>query len=142
MAELAKFFTEDHRACDRAWAAVEAAVDAGDAEQVAVLFHAFDAAMRRHLSWEEDVMFPAFERATGMTHGPTTVMRREHGQMRGMLDQMKAALDGGDPDLVGDLGDTLLMLIQQHNMKEEHMLYPMAERALSPTWTLLQTQLA
>jgi len=34
-----------------------------------------------------------------------------------------------------DLGDTLLMLIQQQNQKEEQMLYPMAERALDTDWT-------
>lgn len=141
MTALSNFFTTDHRECDRSWAAVEAAVDSGDTDQVRSLFAVFDTQMRRHLSWEEQVLFPAFERATGMTEGPTAVMRHEHSQMRGMLDQMKAALDAGDPELLADYGDTLLMLIQQHNSKEEGMLYPMADQALGGQWAELKTRL-
>jgi hemerythrin-like domain-containing protein len=40
-----------------------------------------------------------------------------------------------------NLGDTLLMLIQQHNQKEEHMLYTMAERALAADWAKLRERL-
>jgi hemerythrin-like domain-containing protein len=53
---------------------------------------------------------------------------------------MRGVADGGD-ELV-DLGDTLLMLIQQHNQKEENMLYPMAEQALASTWTEIREALA
>jgi iron-sulfur cluster repair protein YtfE (RIC family) len=47
-----------------------------------------------------------------------------------VLDAMARAAATGNVDSVLDHGDTLLMLIQQHNLKEEGMLYPMAERAL------------
>ena len=137
MTGLAEFFTHDHRACDTLWAAVESTVDAGS--PVATAFQEFDTAMRRHLDWEEQVIFPAFESATGMTGGPTAVMRAEHTQMRGLLDQMKAA--ESDPELLVDIGDTLLMLIQQHNMKEEQILYPMADRTLAGAWEQLQAEL-
>ena len=40
-----------------------------------------------------------------------------------------------------DIGDTLLMLIQQHNIKEEGMLYPMAENVLAGHWTKLASLL-
>jgi hemerythrin-like domain-containing protein len=92
---------------------------------------------------EEEVLFPAFEAATGMTDsGPTFVMRMEHDQMRGLLDQMGAALERGDQNALLDQGDTLLMLIQQHNQKEEGMLYPMSERALASEWPALHERLA
>ena len=95
----------------------------------------FQAEMLRHLRMEEEVMFPAFEQASGMTGGgPTFVMRSEHEQMRGLIEQMGSAADGDDYDELVDLGDTLLMLIQQHNQKEEQMLYPMAEQALAADW--------
>jgi hemerythrin-like domain-containing protein len=124
------FFTADHRHCDEVWARVEAAIDGDDAKEATRLFAEFDAAMRLHLAMEEEVLFPAFEAATGMRGGPTHVMRMEHQQMRGMLDQMARAAATGDFDSVSDHGDTLMMLIQQHNLKEEGMLYPMTERAL------------
>jgi len=136
---LAEFFTGDHRSCDELWTRVEAA----SAESIAAAWRRFDASLRSHLAMEEEVLFPAFEAATGMTDsGPTFVMRMEHDQMRGMLDQMGAALARGDHDALLDQGDTLLMLIQQHNQKEEGMLYPMSERALAADWPALHERLA
>ena len=90
---------------------------------------------------EEEVVFPAFEQTTGMTGGPTAIMRMEHTQMRGILDQMAADALEGDFESVADHGDTLLMVIQQHNMKEENILYPMVEQHLADQWAQLATQL-
>jgi hemerythrin-like domain-containing protein len=73
--------------------------------------------------------------------GPTAMMRMEHQQMRGLLDQIGAAMDAGDTEEAMDIGDTLLMLIQQHNVKEEGMLYPMAENMLAGEWAALAEQL-
>ncbi len=138
---LIEFFTEDHRACDERWAEVEAAVDAGGAEGITAAWQTFDRVQRHHLQMEEQLLFPAFEKATGMTQGPTMMMRMEHDQMRGLLDQMAEAMERGDHQEVLDVGDTLLMLIQQHNQKEEGMLYPMAERALAPSWSALKERI-
>ena len=139
---LADFFTHDHRSCDELWTRVEAAGEEG-AESIAAAWRRFDRSLRSHLAMEEEVLFPAFEAATGMTDsGPTFVMRMEHDQMRGLLDQMGAALERGDPQALLDQGDTLLMLIQQHNQKEEGMLYPMSERALASEWPELHARLA
>lgn len=139
---LVAFFSQDHEACDAAWALAETAADGEDIEQTRALWPIFEARMRRHLAMEEEILFPAFERSTGMVGmGPTVVMRHEHMQMRGLLDQMRNALDEADlPELL-DQGDTLLMLIQQHNMKEEGMLYPMAADGLTGEWELLKAQL-
>lgn len=139
---LPQFFTLDHRRCDEKWAEVEAAVQAGDVELAKERWRTFQSQMLRHLRMEEEVMFPAFEQATGMTQaGPTFMMRSEHDQMRGLIEQMGTSADGDDHDELVELGDTLLMLIQQHNQKEEHMLYPMAERALTAGWAEILAKL-
>ena len=99
--------------------------------------------MLRHFSMEEEVMFPAFEAKTGMTSGgPTAVMRMEHEQMRGLLEQMSSALEAGNPGEVIDLGDTQLMLVQQHNQKEETILYTMAQAQLGAEWPEIAAKLA
>lgn len=126
----AKFFSADHQHCDALWAAVEEAADGRDAAAVAAAFAIFDRAMRRHMDMEEQVLFPAFEKVTGMTMGPTRVMRAEHDQMRGLLVQMASATH----QAMLDHGDTLLMLIQQHNVKEEGILYVMCDAHLSAEW--------
>ena len=136
---LREFFITDHRDCDGLWAAVEAA---GDPAATASAWEAFAVAMERHFRIEEEVLFPAFERATGMVGmGPTMVMRAEHEQMRGMLRTMAGCASSGDYEGVLDHGDTLLMLIQQHNVKEEGILYPMADQHLAGAWPELRAQL-
>ena len=130
----ARFFTHDHRQCDELWVAVEGA---DTLAQAAPLFDAFDERMRRHLRLEEDVLFPELEQAAGFppNAGPTAVMRSEHDRMRALLIAMRAAVAAGDLDQLLDQGDTLLMLIQQHNSKEEQILYPMADTLLGARWT-------
>ncbi|MCK6504246.1 hemerythrin domain-containing protein [Myxococcota bacterium] len=131
-------FTHDHRDCDAVWAEVE---QAGEGERAAA-WARFRERMLRHFDWEEGVMFPAFEATTGMRGmGPTEVMRSEHDSMRGLLEQMGMAADQGDLDELLDLGDTLLMLIQQHNSKEERMLYPMMDQVLAGQWEGLKGRL-
>lgn len=138
-ASPAAFFTGDHRHCDELWAEIEAA-DSPDA--ALALWLEFDAAMRRHFAMEEEVLFPALESATGMGgRGPTSVMRSEHVQMRSLLDTMGKAAQAGQLEALLDQGDTLLMLIQQHNMKEEGMLYPLADGSLRAEWPGLCTKL-
>jgi len=141
-AGLLPFFQGDHRACDQDWSQVEAAASADNQADAQVAWQAFNAHTRRHLDMEEGVIFPAFEDATGMHGGgPTAMMRAEHEQMRALLDQIGEAIAAGDLSEVLDQGDTLLMLTQQHNVKEEQILYPMAQQHLAPRWPALVDQL-
>ncbi|MDP1825828.1 MAG: hemerythrin domain-containing protein [Archangium sp.] len=139
---LITFFTDDHHECDEGWAAVEAAVTAGDKAKANTLWPEFSQRLEHHLKMEEEVLFPAFEAATGMRGGPTYVMRAEHTQMRGVVAEMDRRVKSGDLDGLLDQGDTLLMLIQQHNAKEEGMLYPMAAQVLGAQWGDLAAKLA
>lgn len=136
------WFTADHRTCDRQWAEVEAAVDRGDDAAAAAAWARFDASMRRHLDMEEAVLFPALEAAGMGRMGPIHVMRMEHDQMRSVLRTLAGAADAGEWEEVADHGDTLLMLIQQHNAKEEAVLYPMADQMLAGAWAELSVKLA
>lgn len=139
---LVDYFSSDHRRCDGGWEEVEAAAEAGDEAATSAYWERFRQALLRHLAMEEQLLFPAVEAATGMANaGPTQVMRMEHEQMRGVLAQMASAVERGDADELMDQGDTLNVLIQQHNMKEEGVLYPMAERALAGEWESLRPQL-
>jgi len=63
-----------------------------------------------------------------MTMGPTQMMRMEHTQMRQLFSDMAQAVENQDKDGYLGLSETLMMIMQQHNMKEEQMLYPMTDR--------------
>jgi iron-sulfur cluster repair protein YtfE (RIC family) len=130
MHTILDFLGSDHRACDELFAATEAAVAQKNWGSARDLFARFQAAMARHLAMEEDVLFPAFEARTGNSMGPTEVMRMEHAQMRGLLQGMASSVAAGDQGRFLGLSETLNMLTQQHNLKEENMLYPMSDRVL------------
>jgi hemerythrin-like domain-containing protein len=125
---LADFLTCDHRHCDECFLAAERAVAQRDWDAASAALESFVAATERHLRREEDVLFPAFEQQTGMTTGPTAVMRMEHGQMRGLMASLTQAVAARDRREFLGVAETLLMLMQQHNTKEESILYPMADR--------------
>lgn len=87
--------------------------------------------LKRHIRFEEELLFPAFERACGVPpeRGPTAVMRLEHRDIEALIDAIGEALEDGfgAPSLRASLHDVL----GQHNEKEEHVLYPATDRALS-----------
>ena len=121
---------DHHRHCDDLFAAAEEAALAGDWNTALPAFERFNAQMQAHFDAEETLLFPAFEAATGMSAGPTKMMRFEHDQMRGLLAQLAAACEARDSQGYGGDAETLLMLMQQHNMKEENILYPMCDQSL------------
>lgn len=133
MTDISRYLTADHTHCDDLFAEAENAVASADWQRGQTHFQGFEAATLHHFMREESVLFPAFEAHTGIRHGPTEVMREEHVEMRETMQGMGQALAKRDTDAYLGLAETLLMLMRQHNMKEEQMLYPMADRALADT---------
>lgn len=131
MAPIADYLQADHVHCDRLFADAENAVAVADWQEARALFDRFAADTERHFRREEDTLFPAFETQTGMQAGPTFVMRQEHDQMREVLQAMDEAILRQNSDGYLGLSETLLMLMRQHNLKEEQILYPMCDRALA-----------
>lgn len=119
-----------HKHCDDLFADAEAAVGKHRWGEGKDSFLRFRAEMLAHFATEEEVLFPAFEATTGMVGGPTSMMRFEHSQMRALLDEMATGIDACDGRAFSGAAETLLVLMQQHNMKEENILYPMCDRAL------------
>ncbi|MEZ5616077.1 MAG: hemerythrin domain-containing protein [Rhodocyclaceae bacterium] len=130
-----------HKLCDDDFADAEDAARKGDWAACEATYGKFRNAMLAHFGVEEDVLFPAFESRTGMVGGPTQVMRGEHVQMRDLLRQMDEALAQKNADGFGGAAETLLVMMQQHNMKEENILYPMIDQAIGQDGAL-QSQVA
>jgi len=127
---ISRHFTEDHHRCDRLLAACETAIVAADWNAADETAKAFREALLHHFALEEEVLFPELELANQGAAGPTRVMCMEHRQMRQLLDELGAAVRTRDGDAcLGDM-ETLHMLSQQHNAKEEGILYPLANRVL------------
>ncbi len=122
------FMTQDHRECDNLYAPVEEAISQGDFEKALELFVPFKEAMLRHFAMEEEVLFPKMEEFLGGGEGPIHVMKMEHAQIRSILDQMGEAIEAKNQQKALGFGETFMIMTQQHNMKEEQILYTMAEQ--------------
>ena len=131
MTTIRTFMTDDHRRCDDLFAETEQAIAKKNMPAAKAAFAHFRSAILAHFDCEEKTLFPTFEAKTGMRMGPTQVMRMEHSQMRALLEDAVDALKQGNSDDYLGLADTLLIMMQQHNMKEENILYPMCDQHLA-----------
>jgi hemerythrin-like domain-containing protein len=128
---ISAYMTADHRRCDRLLTNAESAVGRGEWGLVVQSVADLGKAMVRHFALEEEVLFPELEKVAPGAGGPASVMRIEHLQVRSLLTELDGAVEAEEPgEVLGNL-ETLLMLLQQHNAKEEAILYPLADRALA-----------
>lgn len=131
----------DHRYCDEVFVDADRAVATQDWERATAAFSQFQNLVLQHFAAEEALLFPAFEEKTGMRMGPTQVMRGEHVQMRQLMDAARQALLVKDAHDYSGYAETLLIMMQQHNMKEENVLYPMCDQHLSDQTDVLLPQM-
>lgn len=141
MPTIKNFMTGDHRQCDEFLATAEQAVATQRWDSASTAFAQFQHAVLQHFAAEEGVLFPAFEAKTGMHSGPTQVMRGEHVQMRELMESARHALLAKDADDYTGNTETLLIMMQQHNVKEENVLYPMCDQFLITQLDTLLPQL-
>jgi len=127
---ISQYMTPEHRECDTIFAQAEALVADGDWEQAEKAYLRFADMTLLHFKKEEETIFPAFEAQTGSTQGPTQVMVFEHEQVRGLIGKMAEAIENKDKDAYLSLAESMMILLQQHNMKEEQMLYAMTDRVI------------
>lgn len=130
MSTIADYLTTDHKRCDDLFVDAENNVGSKAWERAEASFALFRRTVEHHFSIEEEILFPAFESATGNSNGPAGVMRSEHRQIRGLLSNLAEALAQHDKVTYLGHSESLNIMLQQHNMKEENILYPMTDRIL------------
>ncbi|MCO6411353.1 MAG: hemerythrin domain-containing protein [Thiogranum sp.] len=130
MSSIQNFFGEQHRSCDELFEKMEAAVSRDDWQQAGSLYQHLSDDTLQHFANEEQALFPLFEEKTGMRQGPTQVMRSEHAELRELLQRIGDAVQRHDRGEVLGTSETFFLFLQQHNVKEEQVLYPMADQAL------------
>jgi len=130
--QISNYLTHEHRTCDGLFAEAERLAASGEWSETEKKFLEFANETLTHFKKEEEELFPAFETQTGSTEGPTQVMRFEHEQVRGLIGKMADAVEKQDRDAYLSLAESMMILLQQHNMKEEQMLYAMCDRVMPP----------
>ena len=95
----------------------------GDFKVAKPYFREFFKGLRRHIVWEEEVLFPFFEKAGGIAMGPTECMRHEHRMIGAILDRIHDKVRKADPNSDREEQE-LIAVLKPHNDKEENILYP------------------
>lgn len=124
------FMTAQHKSCDEMFARAEELVANDDWKHGISQWNEFSAELEKHFLREENILFPEFEEVSGMAGGPTQMMCVEHEQMRALVNEINKAAVSKDKDHFLGLTETLMITMQQHNMKEEQILYPMTDQSL------------
>lgn len=134
-AQVVAALTREHREIDAGIEEFMAGLDQGEVRPEPLLTAM--QALRRHIYLEEVFLFPPI-RAAGMMM-PIMVMLREHGQLWRAMDALTALV----ADLSADRADSaqaeqplarcreLLAMLDQHNSKEEPIIYPRTESDLT-----------
>ena len=138
MGEIRSFMRGEHESCVSRFVAVESAVVEGEWDRARREWGEFVRLLSHHFCQEETVLFPAIEERLGFPFGPTQVMRSEHEQMRRLLPVMEQQLDVEHSQGYLGLAESMLMLMQQHNMKEEEVLYPRADQEIDDSSMLIR----
>jgi uncharacterized protein (DUF2249 family)/hemerythrin-like domain-containing protein len=126
----------DHERLDALEEAAFRSRASGDLASAHDLYAAFAAGLRRHIGFEEDLLFPSFEERSGMptTVGPTAVMRTEHREIQQLLERIETGIaDGAAP--VEEFRLRFHAVMADHNLKEEQVLYPATDELLGPEET-------
>jgi iron-sulfur cluster repair protein YtfE (RIC family) len=120
----------DHDRLDRLLEETVAVLERGDLRGLRLRFPEFARHLRDHMRFEEDFMFPVVERTLCHAEGPICVMRRDHREIEDRLAAMAAALYLGDTTAFRDEHLALVMSLENHNGREERVLYPAIDHIL------------
>jgi DUF438 domain-containing protein len=141
MPEWKDLLMRDHETTEKVFDAGEKAFAAGkpDPTMVKELFRYFvEYVDGCHNKKEENHLFPLLEeRGIPSQSGPLGVMLQEHARSKELLAELKPLADtyvDGDDSVLDELSRTYgeyTTLLKQHFWKENDILYPMAEQALS-----------
>jgi regulator of cell morphogenesis and NO signaling len=125
-----RHYTEDHQRLDDLFHEFQE-LKAADRRKAGELFGQFKAGLERHIVWEEEILFPAFEeKFHHFQNGPTAVMRLEHQEIRRHLESIADKLGREDFDTEED-ECKLDAVLCAHNHKEEGILYPLMDHVFS-----------
>jgi regulator of cell morphogenesis and NO signaling len=127
---ITAFYEQDHDRLDELFKTFQQ-MKRSDFLKAKEAFKEFKYGLQRHIVWEEDILFPLWEKETGITEGgATSVMRTEHRQIGQHLEAIHSKVMDQNPDSDQE-EQALLNLLGSHNMKEERVLYPGIDRVAS-----------
>jgi hemerythrin-like domain-containing protein len=130
---ITSFMVAEHTRLRDLWEQITAALKAEEFARLHGLARDLIAALKRHISLEEQILFPAIESKSN-NHEPTNAMRLEHRQMEHMLEQLTPLLTLAElwTGIKAVEGQEIEpgALLRSHENKEHDVLYPLADELL------------
>ncbi len=126
---ITAYMSDDHLWCAILLNIAEEAVSEGEWLTAGGAYRAFERTMMLHQTREEYVLLPALERCPGLKP-EIDALRAEHIQMRSLMSRISAALEEENHGRYLSLSESLLQLMQRHNIREEKVLYPLGDELL------------
>jgi iron-sulfur cluster repair protein YtfE (RIC family) len=127
---ITEFYEQDHDRLDELFKTFQR-LKRSDFAKAKEAFKEFKYGLQRHIVWEEEILFPLWEKETGISEGgATSVMRTEHRQIGQHLEAIHQKVVDQNPDSDKEEQE-LLNILGSHNMKEERVLYPGIDRVTS-----------
>ena len=127
------FMNAEHNRLRDLWEQTTAALKAEEFGRLHGLARDFIAALKRHISAEEQIVFPAIE-SKSKNNEPTNAMRLEHRQLEHMLERLKPLLTVAElwTGIGAVEGQEIEpgALLRSHENKEHDVLYPLADQLL------------
>ena len=133
MKKISDYLKNDHARCDDLFTQTEFYVNQKRWDDAQISFNLFRDFLNKHINIEESIIFPALEYAIDSATGPTNIMRMEHVYIRGINHHLYESINKKNTVSFFDHSDTLQLILQQHNLKEEDTWYAMIDRALNST---------
>lgn len=124
------YLRNEHNRCDKLYIEAEICVNGDRWDRAEVFFQQFCAALEQHFAMEENVLFVVYEKAIRSGNEATGVLRNEHQKIRGIVCMLQDALKRRAKNAFLGHSDTLNIMMQQHNLLEESVLYPMTDHIL------------
>jgi len=131
MDTICAFLKYDHERCDDLFYQAETSIAQRNWKSAIDNFRKYQDVLKQHIRMEEKVLLPAFEQTLVGGAEPVAMLRCEHRQIDGIVHRMWEAIQRFDPTDYVLHAETLTLLMQQHTLKEEEMLYPLLDRALA-----------
>jgi len=128
MPKIADVMTHDHKRCDEIFAQAEEAVANEEWEKAATVYKEFEDEVEHHFIMEETVLFPAYTAKTNLS-SVTEALMQDHMQLRIIIFEAGESIKEKNQEQFLGQSETLLMMLQQHNKKEERKMYSMADSA-------------
>lgn len=131
MEQITEVLSREHRQVLEKLELLQKALDEHAERAVRSVLRFIDEPLVSHRRKEEEVLFPTLARYFSPDVGPVACMLQEHHEEHDHVEGLRKALDAGDWEEARLHGARLRRHLTEHIWKEDHILFPLAERLLN-----------